>query len=404
MYKFLGCMILLAAAQAVAAEDAQLSNWLSQLTQEARQQHISDAAITQTLHDAQYLPDVIVLDRAQPEFISPFLTYLAKRVTTEKIAKGRAMLTKHAALLTQIEAQYGVPPTILMAFWGLETNYGKNKGHYDLASTLMTLAYEGRRASFFRSQLFDAMRIVDAGHQRASRLIGSWAGATGHLQFMPSTFLKYGVDADIDGRVDVWDSLPDAFSSAANYLSRIGWQQDQPVAVEVHLPEAFDYGTAQLSIRQPSALWAQAGVVQADGEPLPAFEHVAIILPQGWLGPAFAVGDNFDAIMQWNRSVNYALAVAYLAEQLQADKPLILGADAPSEPISFNQIWALQAKLNALGFDSGAPDGFPGLKTQAAIRRYQIKHQLPADGYASTALLKQVLNEADSGEVSANSE
>lgn len=401
MYNFFGCFFLCIATQALAQEGVEFSNWLNALKQSALQQNISSTAIEKTLAHAAYLPDVIVLDRAQPEFISPFLTYLGRRVTPEKIAKGRAMMTQHAALLTQVSAQYGVPPAILVSFWGLETNYGKNKGHYDLASTLMTLAYEGRRADFFRTQLIDAMRIVDAGHQRADKLIGSWAGATGHLQFMPSTFLTYGVDANIDGRIDVWGSLDDAFASAANYLSRIGWQQNQPVALEVRLPADFDYQQAQLAIRQSSEKWTEAGVVQADGTSLPAFEHVAIILPQGWQGPAFAVGDNFDVIMQWNRSVNYALAVSYLALQLQADKPLLTGHDAPTEAISFNQIWALQAKLNALGFDSGAPDGFPGLKTQAAIRSYQLAHQLHADGYASTQLLKQVLQEGSSDNPSA---
>ncbi|MES2501256.1 MAG: lytic murein transglycosylase, partial [Pseudomonadota bacterium] len=204
--------------------------WLSALKTEAREAQISAQTIDDTFKTAQYLPRVIVLDRGQPEFISPFLSYVEKRVSPERIAQGRAELLEQQALLSQVEAKYGVPKQVLVAFWGLETNYGGNKGNFGLPSALMTLAYEGRRAAFFRSQLFDTMRIVDAGHNTVSGMRGSWAGASGHMQFMPSTLLKYGVDADMDGRINIWTSLPDAFSSAANYLSKVGWRKDEAAA------------------------------------------------------------------------------------------------------------------------------------------------------------------------------
>ena len=198
--------------------------WQKTFKAEAKAAGISQKTINATFKNAQYLPDVIVLDRAQPEFISPFLSYLDKRVNPNQIALGRALLQEHDTVLTQVENQYGVPKQILMAFWGLETHYGANKGSFRFPSSLMTLAYEGRRADFFRSQLLDAMRIIDAGHNNVAGMRGSWAGAMGNMQFMPSTMLKYGVDADGDGRINIWTSLPDSFASAANYLNKAGWQ------------------------------------------------------------------------------------------------------------------------------------------------------------------------------------
>jgi membrane-bound lytic murein transglycosylase B len=334
---------------------------------------------------------VIVLDRAQPEFISPFLPYVERRVTPSKIDFGREMLQTYASMLNRVEQQYGVTKQILVAFWGLETEYGRNKGNYGLPSSLMTLAYEGRRAEFFRNQLLDAMRIVDAGHNTIADMRGSWAGAMGHMQFMPSTLLKYGIDADGDGRINIWTSLPDAFASAANYLANTGWRKDEPVMLEVKLPANFDYGLAQLNVRKSAADWSSLGVLDIDGKVLPVFENAAILLPQGWQGPAFMVFSNFDVVMDWNRSVNYALSVAHLANQFVADKPIVAGSGLGNEALTFNQMWALQARLNLLGFKCGIPDGFPGLKTQAAIRQYQARQNLPQDGYASPGLYQRLL-------------
>ncbi len=365
--------------------------WLSALKTEAREAQISAQTIDDTFKTAQYLPRVIVLDRGQPEFISPFLSYVEKRVSPERIAQGRAELLEQQALLSQVEAKYGVPKQVLVAFWGLETNYGGNKGNFGLPSALMTLAYEGRRAAFFRSQLFDTMRIVDAGHNTVSGMRGSWAGASGHMQFMPSTLLKYGVDADMDGRINIWTSLPDAFSSAANYLSKVGWRKDEAAAIEVKLPANFEYNQARLSYRQLTSDWAKLGVLDIAGNALPSHANAAILLPQGQYGPAFMVFSNFDVIMDWNRSVNYALSVVHLSNQLLGDKPIVAGDLAEKEAMSFNQLWALQGKLNELGFDCGEPDGFPGLKTQAAIRQYQASQHMAQDGYASPSLYQRLL-------------
>ena len=365
--------------------------WQKDFKLEAKEAGISSKTIKNTFKNAKYLPRVISLDRSQPEFISTFLSYIDNRVTPNKIERGRAFLQANETMLAEVEAQYGVPKTILVSFWGLETNYGSNQGDFGLPSALMTLAYEGRRADFFRTQLLDSMRIVDAKHNTVAGMRGSWAGAMGHMQFMPSTFVKYGVDADFDGKINIWSSLPDAFSSAANYLAQTGWRKDEPAMMEVKLPANFDYSLAQLNNRKSADKWFVLGVRDMQDQFLPAIDNAAIILPQGWQGPAFMVFSNFDVIMDWNRSVNYALSVAHLANQFKSDQPIIARDQAESGALSFNQMWALQGKLNELGFDCGSPDGFPGRKTQQAIRQYQATKNLPQDGYASTSLYEALL-------------
>lgn len=392
MIKIIIAVILLVLGFSAQANDSYaFKQWVKTLKAEAKQEKISAKTIKSTFKNAKYLPRVIALDRSQPEFISTFLNYIDNRVTANKVAHGRALLQEHQSLLSQVESQYGVPKTILVAFWGLETNYGGYQGDFGLPSALMTLAYEGRRADFFRAQLFDTMRIVDAKHNTVAGMRGSWAGAMGHMQFMPSTFVKYGVDADADGKINIWGSLPDAFSSAANYLAQVGWRKNEPAMLEVKLPANFDYALAQLNNKKSTKKWTELGVRDMNDQLLPEFDNASIILPQGWQGPAFMVFSNFDVIMDWNRSVNYAISVAHLANQYEAEKPIIAREQAESGSLSFNQLWALQAKLNELGFDCGAPDGFPGLKTQEAIRQFQATKNLPQDGYAGPSLYQQLL-------------
>ena len=360
--------------------------WQKDFKIEAKSAGISAKTIQTTFKSAKFLPQAITLDRAQPEFISPFFSYINSRVNSNQVKLGRALLHDYEGILSPIELQYGVPKEVLVAFWGLETHYGANQGNFGLPSSLMTLAYEGRRAEFFRAQLLDAMRIVDAGHNTMAGMRGSWAGAMGNMQFMPSTMLKHGVDADGDGRINIWTSLPDSFASAANYLNNAGWQKGEIAMLQVKLPNNFNYNLAQLQNRKSAANWQHLGIVGMVDQPLPAQDNAAILLPQGWQGPAFMVFTNFDVIMDWNRSVNYALSVAHLANQFVADKPIIVSADVENESLTFNQMWALQSKLNELGFDCGAPDGFPGLATQAAVRLYQGTEKLPQDGYASAKI------------------
>ena len=383
---FFALNFVFASYTANAVDKQAFLQWQKDFKIEAKSAGISVKTIQTTFKNAKFLPQAITLDRAQPEFILPFFGYINSRVNSNQVKLGRAMLNNYDTILSPIDLQYGVPKEVLVAFWGLETHYGANKGNFSLPSSLMTLAYEGRRAAFFRAQLLDAMRIVDAGHNTVAGMRGSWAGAMGNMQFMPSTMLKHGVDADGDGRINIWTSLPDSFASAANYLNKAGWQKGEIAMLEVKLPDNFNYNLAQLQNRKSAANWQRLGVTAINDQPIPAQDNAAILLPQGWQGPAFMVFTNFDVIMDWNRSVNYALSVVHLANQFVADKPIIAGTDVENVSLTFNQMWALQGKLNELGFDCGAPDGFPGLATQAAVRQYQAAEKLPQDGYASASL------------------
>ena len=444
--KYVAVLTLLLTSSVSAAED-DFSVWLEDLRTEAMVTGISDETANDAVNRIQFLPDVIALDRSQPEFISPFLDYYQKRVDKQKVQKGRQLLVEHEAMLNQIEAQYGVPKYTLIAFWGMETQYGRSLGKLDILSSLATLAYDGRRTEFFRGQLLDAMRMIDIGHVEADALTGSWAGAFGNMQFMPTTFMLYAVDGDGDNLIDVVDSLPDAFASAANYLSQVGWQANEPAMLEVQLPEDFDWKNAQLSVRKPLEEWSKLGVralhvdvgapgfglkallaqdargkkaktypaktkkpvvqkvtkstpqvsdntsvstVSLDALGLNVKGSAAILLPQGYRGPAFMVFDNFDVIMDWNRSVNYALSVAQLAEQLRHESRIVGGQFAEGGALSFQEMLDLQSILNAHGFNAGEPDGLPGFMTQEAVRKYQLANHLPADGYASCSLYQRL--------------
>jgi len=417
----------------LAKED--FSVWLQKVKYEAKSLGISDDTTADFTSHTIFLPNVIKQDSAQPEFITPFLDYFSKRVDDKKVAYGRTLMLKHHELLTQIVSKYGVPKQVLIAFWGMETQYGNVKGNIDVLSALATLAYEGRRSDFFRAQLLDAILMIELGYVDIERFKGSWAGAFGNMQFMPTTFMLYAVDGDADGVIDVVNSLPDAFASAAHYLASIGWKQNEPVMVEVKLPNDFDWQSAQLAVRKAPEEWSKLGVqvcvIETDTTdnltsmnvytPLGgdnqktkrqvcdqeqtettlnikssgAFPNVSgmasILLPQGWQGPAFMVFDNFDIIMHWNRSVNYALSVAQLAKLLNLEPSILGGGFAESGALTYQQMLELQNRLNDLGFDAGVADGLPGLQTQAAVRSYQLQQQLPADGYASPSFYQRLL-------------
>lgn len=364
--------------------------WLQQFKQEALAEGISAETVNKTIARAEFLPKVIRLDRSQPEFVSSFSKYVRRRVNENSIQTGIFKLYEQRDLLQKVEAQYQVPKSVLVAFWGLETNYGATLGDNDLVSALSTLAFEGRRTDFFKSQLIALMQIADAKHKTVDDMRGSWAGAFGQMQFMPTTFQQYAVDGNADNRINLWDSLPDAFSSAANYLSSIGWRYNEPIAVPVTLPEGFSFQLAHLKERHHVQYWRDLGVkLPSNFENL---SNTAIILPQGWQGPAFMVFNNFDLVMQWNRSINYALAVALLADSIQNEKQDLSLPITHDEPkISHNQVKVIQTKLNAMGYQSGTPDGYPGANTQRAVRQYQLQHGMPADGYANLDLYYRLL-------------
>jgi membrane-bound lytic murein transglycosylase B len=367
------------------------SAWLAQFRQEALAQGISPATLDAALGNVQPLPQVLELDRRQPEFIDTFWNYLDKRISPQRLARGQAALIEHKALLDEVQARYGVPASVLVAFWGLETNYGAYLGDFPIPAALATLAFEPRRSAFFRSELLQSLRIIDAGHVAAADMKGSWAGAMGQVQFMPSTYLRHAVDGDGDGRKNLWTSLPDAFHSAAHFLSELGWQPGQLWGREVRLPAGFDWASARLSVKKPVNAWSRLGVTQADGSPLPDSDLPgAIVLPQGYAGPAFLVYHNFDVIMGWNRSLKYALAVGHLSDRLLGQPALLGGRGADNRPLSREQVMEIQRLLAARGLDAGEADGLPGSQTRLAIRAWQKAAGLPADGYASPGLLEQL--------------
>jgi membrane-bound lytic murein transglycosylase B len=383
-------LVSLIAPVAHAEED--FATWLAAFEREALAHGISQATLDATFRDTQPVPRAVELDHQQPEFIQTFSAYLQQRVTPRKITGGKTQLRKHRTLLRKVESRYGVPRSILVALWGMETNYGDTLGNFSVPSTLATLAHEGRRRDFFRSQLLDAMRILESGHVTPQAMKGSWAGAMGHMQFMPSTVLAYALDGNGDGHIDLRQSLSDALHSAGNYLHQAGWRSGEPAVIEVRLPESFDWQQAQLNYRLPVSDWALAGVKPVVGvHGLPSVTGpAAIVLPQGWRGPAFMVFDNFDVLMQWNRSVNYAIATAHLADRIIGGAAYAGGLSAENEALSQLQMLELQQQLTSMGFEPGEADGMPGLRTQSAIRLYQQTHGLPMDGYASSRLLEHV--------------
>ncbi len=366
-------------------------SWMAEFRQEAIAQGISAATLDAALTGVTPAEKVVELDRRQPEFLQTFIEYLDKRVTPARIARGQALLQEHAALLDAVEQKYGVPKSVLIAFWGLETNFGATMGNHNIPASLATLAFDGRRSTFFRNQLLDALRLIDAGHVQAIDMLGSWAGAMGHMQFMPSTYRAYAVDGDGDGRINLWQSVPDAMYSAGNYLKRAGWRAQEPAALEVRLPDNFDWRYARANNQLPVSEWAGLGVRKMDATALPAAAGTAaILLPQGWQGPALMVFDNFDVIMKWNRSVNYALSVAQLAQQMEGASALAVRS-GEAGALSMVQLKAMQQFLNELGLDAGTPDGMLGPRTQNAIRLYQVIHHLPADGYPAPSVLAHVV-------------
>jgi membrane-bound lytic murein transglycosylase B len=373
---------------AIAGTQVDFAACIARLQQQAREEGISGPVVSRHLATVDFRERVIELDRQQPEFTQTFADYLGRRVTEQRIERGRELLSRHRPLLERVTREYGVPGRILVAFWGLETNYGEFFGGIPALDSLSTLACDPRRSGFFTDQLMDALRIIDEGAIEASRMEGSWAGALGNFQFMPSIFLRYAVDADGDGRRDLWHSLPDAVASAANFLRDAGWQAGERWGREVLLPDGFRYELTGRGQPRPLSEWRELGVRMRNGEPLPGSSMMAsIIVPAGHRGPAFAVYDNFDVIMRWNRSQFYALSVGLLADRIAGAGPLRNPPPADEPRLSRDAVMALQQQLNRRGFDSGEPDGIVGPATRSAIRAFQQARGLVSDGHPGQEVL-----------------
>lgn len=330
---------------------------------------------------------VLELDRQQPEFTSSFGHYLERRLTDSRIEKGQVLLQKHADLLAQLTRRYGIPGRILVAFWGLETNYGGYLGNMPTLNALATLACDERRSRYFTGELLQAIRLVQVHDLNPGKMRGSWAGAMGQTQFMPSNYHRYGVDGDGDGKIDLWNSVPDALHSAANFLHQLGWESGLRWGREVQLPDAFDYALAGLKQPRPLREWADLGVLHAHGGALPVADvDAALLVPAGHTGPAFLVYQNFRTIMRWNNSESYALSVGLLADRLIGAGPLT--REPEQLRISLDRIREMQNRLNELGFDAGTADGIVGPGTRSAIRAFQQSRGMIPDGYHSADLLR----------------
>ena len=378
------------ASNDLATTVAGFHRWLQAFGRDALAAGIRQQTVDAMLGQAQWQPRVVELDRAQPEFTRTPWAYLDSAVSPQRVAQGREQRRIHAAALEAAEQRYGVPASIITAIWGMESNYGSNFGSFSAVDALATLAYDGRRRDWARGELLAALRIVDRGDIAADALIGSWAGAMGHTQFLPSVYLAHAVDADGDGRRDIWGSVPDVVASTANFLAHSGWQAGEPWGVEVRLPSAFDYARAELSVRQHSQAWAAEGVAAVDGQPLPALPGASILTPAGAGGPAILVGPNFRALLRYNNSVNYALGVALLARQIDGGAGLATPWPRDLSALSRSEIKALQQALNERGFGAGAADGVLGPATRAGVRRLQQSLGLPADGHATPQLLERL--------------
>lgn len=382
---------LIAPVSAVQAQDASFDTWLSDVRAEAMQRGISESTLNQAFTDLAPIGRVLELDKSQPEFTQTFWSYLNRAISDKRIERGRALLVEHADLLAEVQRLYGVQPRFLVSFWGLETNFGDYTGGFPVIGALATLAHDPRRSVFFRSELMHALTILEAGDITADRMSGSWAGAMGQPQFMPSTFTGYAKDGDGDGKRDLWGSLPDVFHSASNYLSQVGWNDEETWGREVRLPGTFDLDLIDMKIRKPIAEWAALGVTRANGNALPTADvEGSIVLPSGRAGPAFLVYGNYRAILVWNRSTLYALAVGILSDRLVDRGRLVAQQPADDRPLSRSDVLAMQRNLNQLGFSSGEPDGMVGPMTRTAIREYQRTAGLPADAYPTAALIEKI--------------
>lgn len=333
-------------------------------------------------------PDPSVLDAMdnQPEFKVPIWDYMAVLVDEQRIADGRGKLAEWARVLDGVERKFGVDRHVVVAVWGIESNYGNVKGGRPLVRSLATVSCFGGRQRFFRGELIATLGILQSGDLPAEQLVGSWAGAFGQTQFMPSTFQRTAVDFDGDGRRDIVGSVPDALASAANYLKRAGWDSGQPWGYEVRLPENYD-GPSGRRDRRPLAAWGRLGVRRIDGKPLNSRNPAALLLPAGAEGPAFLVFKNFDAIYTYNAAESYALAIAHLADRLRGGKPFQKAWPTDDPGLSRAERRELQERLNAAGFDAGNADGMIGPRTRTAIEAFQTSAGLPVDGRAGARML-----------------
>jgi glucose-6-phosphate 1-epimerase len=392
-------LFLLAGLMTTASADPGFDRCLLALKPQAAARGIPPADFDRYTAGLQPDPSVLPLLDAQPEFTTPLWDYLAALVDEQRIADGRALLVTHQALLTTISSQYGVDPATVVAVWGVESDYGQRFGKRPLLASLATLSCSGRRQAFFRGELLALLKLLQDGDLAAEGLVGSWAGAFGHTQFMPSTYARIAVDGDDDGRRDLVGSIPDALASTANYLARAGWRRGQPWGIEVKLPEGFDDKRAGRTRRRPLREWQALGLRAVDGTVLApagidATAAAALLLPSGRNGPALLVFRNYDAIYSYNAAESYALAIALLADRLRGSAGLVAAWPTDDPGIGRKERRELQQLLIARGHEIGSADGIVGSNSRRAIQAEQLRLGLqPVDGRAGLRILAALRNE-----------
>ncbi len=353
---------------------------------------VSKSIVDEVIPTLKLQQQVLKLDREQPEFVQTFSQYLATRITPARIERGRELYARHEEFLDALTRRYGVPGRYLVAFWGLETNYGSYLGGVPTLDALATLACDERRAAFFGKEFISALQLMQRESLSPEQMYGSWAGAVGHTQFMPSSYLKYAVDGDGDGRINLWQSERDALASGASFLQQLGWKFGLRWGREVLLPDDFSYQQAGTNAMLSLQEWSELGVRRADGKALPTTDiEGAILVPAGHTGPAFMVYANFFVIMQWNRSESYAISVGHLADRIKGGDNLLRPPPPGQRSLSLQQTAEMQRALNTAGYDAGVADGIFGPASRAALRAFQHATGLVADGYPDQNSLARLL-------------
>lgn len=396
--RFAGWMALILLANLTSVETAlgatcrntaSFDSWLAEFKRDAAAQGVSQRAIAEASPGMVFDQRIVNIDRGQRVFNQTFLEFSVRMVPAYRIQKGTQLTQQHAAIFQRVEQQYGVPAAVIVAFWGLESDFGLNMGKEQSLKALTTLAYDCRRGDFFRGQLVDALRLIERGDVRPEEMIGSWAGEIGQIQMMPTEYNKFAIDFDGDGHRNLLKSVPDVIGSAGNYIKSLGWERGQPWLREVRVGTNIPWDQADITIQHPHSQWTRWGVTDTDGRPLPAEGPPAsLILPMGRFGPAFLAYPNFQVYLKWNQSLVYSLTAAYYATRLSGAGPMQKGSGAPP-PLSFDQAKELQVALKSYGY-TGEIDGKLGLSTRTAIKMAQMKLGLPADSYPTVELLERM--------------
>ena len=373
------------------ADTQGLQTWIAAFRLRAAAAGISGAVMDQALTGLSYDPDVIRRDRNQSEFTKTIWDYLDTAASEARVTNGKAALAKNAAVLARIEAKYGVEKEVIAAIWGLESAYGTFRGTVPTIQSLATLAYDGRRATFFEAELLAALKILQSGDTKAATMQGSWAGAMGHTQFMPSSFLAYAVDFDGDGKRNIWGDDPtDALASSAAYLAGFGWTKGAPWGLEITLPAGFDYEQTSERVKKPVAAWQALGVRRVDGGDLPDHGAASVLLPGGARGAAFLIFSNFQVIERYNSADAYVIAVGHLADLLKDGMRIKSGWPRDLRALTLEERLDLQSRLTRSGFDTLGIDGKMGPNTIAAVKGFQRANGIVADGYPSLNILQKL--------------